>query len=69
MILVGNRPTQDHFSKVSIYNFLGVKYMKKGYIEMTEKIYLKTFEKCPGSVYFPLLQTSSLLMFKAYVRP
>ena len=36
---------------------------------MTEKIYLKTFEKCPGSVYFPLLQTSSLLIFKAYVRP
>ena len=22
---------------------------------MTEKIYLETFEKCPGSVYFPLL--------------
>ena len=25
---------------------------------MTEKIYLETFEKCPGSVYFPLLMTS-----------
>ena len=37
---------------------------------MTEKIYLETFEKCPVSVYFPLLlQTSSLLIFKAYVRP
>ena len=24
---------------------------------MTEKIYLETFEKCPGSVYFPLLMT------------
>ena len=23
---------------------------------MTEKIYLETFEKCPGSVYFPLLK-------------
>ena len=44
MIVVGNRPTQDHFSKVSIYNFSG---LKKGYIEMTEKIYLETFEKCP----------------------
>ena len=24
---------------------------------MTEKIYLQTFEKCPGSVYFPLLSS------------
>ena len=24
---------------------------------MTKKIYLETFEKCPGSVYFPLLKT------------
>ena len=55
MIVVGNRPTQDQFSKVSIYNFLGLKNIKKGYIEMTEKIYLETFEKCPGLVYFPLL--------------
>ena len=22
---------------------------------MTKKIYLETFEKCPGSVYFPIL--------------
>ena len=55
MIVVGNRPTQGHFSKISISNFLGVKNMKKAYLEMTEKIYLETFEKCPGSVYFPLL--------------
>ena len=55
MIVVGNRPTQDHFSKVSIHNFSGLKKYKKGYIEMTEKIYLETFEKCPGSIYFPLL--------------
>ena len=52
-----NRPTQDHFSKVSIYNFSGLKNIKKWYIEMTKKIYLETFEKCPGSVCFPLLQT------------
>ena len=56
MIVVGNRPTQDHFSKVSIYNFSGLKKYKKGYIEMTEKIYFQTFEKCPGSLFFPLLQ-------------
>ena len=35
---VENAATQDHFSKVSIYNFLGLKNMKKGYIEMTKKI-------------------------------
>ena len=29
MIVVRNRATQDHFSKVSIYNFLGVKNMEK----------------------------------------
>ena len=52
---MGNRPTQDHFSKVIIYNFSGLKNIKKVYIEMTEKIYLETFEKCPGSVCFPLL--------------
>ena len=40
MIVVENGPTQDHFSKVSIYNFLGQKNLKKGYIEMTEKLYL-----------------------------
>ena len=55
MIVVGNRPTQDHFSKVSIYNFLGVKNIKKGYIEMRKKVYIETFEMCPGPVYFPLL--------------
>ena len=31
MIVVGNRPTQDDFSKVSVYNFSGLKkYKKKG---------------------------------------
>ena len=55
MIVVGNRTTQDHFSKVLIYNFSSLKKYKKGYIERTKKIYLETFEKCPGSLYFPLL--------------
>ena len=55
MIVVGNRPTQDDFSKVSIHNFKVLKNIKKGYIEMTEKVYLETFEKCPESVCFLLL--------------
>ena len=29
MIVMGNRPTQDHFSKVSIYNFSGLKKYEK----------------------------------------
>ena len=29
MIVLGNRPTQDHFSKVSINNFSGLKKYKK----------------------------------------
>ena len=55
MIVVENRQTQDHFSKVSIYNFSGLKNIKKRYIKVTKKIYLEIFEKCPGSVCFLLL--------------
>ena len=58
MIVVGNRPTQDYFSKVSIYNFLGLKRYKKRVYKNHKKIYLETFEKCPGLVYFPLLMTT-----------
>ena len=39
----------------SIYNSSGLKDIKKEYIEMTEKIYLETFKKCPGSLRFSLL--------------
>ena len=46
MIVVGNRATQDHF--VSMYNFSGLKKYKKGYIEMTEKIYLETLRSALG---------------------
>ena len=58
MIIVGNWATQDHFSKVSIYSFSGLKRYKKR-VYRTEKIYLETFEKCPGSACFPLLQLVS----------
>ena len=36
------------FLKISICNFLGVKNMKKGYTEMTEKIYLETLKSVLG---------------------
>ena len=52
MIVVENRVIQDHFSMSRFCNVLG---LKKGYIEMTEKIYIKTFEKCARSLTFPLL--------------
>ena len=51
LIVVENRPTQDHLD-----NFSGLKKYKKEYMEMTEKIFLETFEKYHGSVYFPLLE-------------
>ena len=57
MIVVRNGSIQDHFSKVSIYNFSGPKNIKKTHIEMTEKIYLDTFEKCAGSIHFSLLKS------------
>ena len=55
MIVVENRATQETFQKSQFKIFQVLKNIKKGYIEMTEKIYLETFEKCPGSLYFPLL--------------
>ena len=45
MIVVKNRAIHDHFSMSRFCNTLG---LKKGYIEMTENIYLETFEKCAG---------------------
>ena len=56
MIVVGNRPIQDTSQKSQFIISQVLKNIKKGYIEMTEKIYLETFEKCPGSVYFPQLK-------------
>ena len=55
MIVVGNRPTQDRFLNSQFLIFQILKNVRKGYVEMKEKIYLETFEKCPGSVCFPLL--------------
>ena len=31
---------------------------------MTEKIYLETFEKCPGSVCFPLLNAVLIILLE-----
>ena len=55
MIVVGNGVTQETFLKAQFVIFRCQKYVKKGYIEMTKKIYLETFEKCPGSLHFTLL--------------
>ena len=55
MIVVGNGATQETFLKARFVIFGCQKYVKKGYVEMTKKIYLKTFKKCPGSLHFPLL--------------
>ena len=42
--------------------------LKKGYIEMTEKIYLETFEKCPGSLCFPLLWILFKVKIEFFIR-
>ena len=62
MIVVGNRPAHDTSQKSQFIIFQVLKNIKKGYIEMTKKIYLETFERCPGSVYFPLLEHFSLIL-------
>ena len=54
MIVVGNGATQDHFLKSRFVIFRCQKYVKIGYIEMTTKIYLATFKKCPRSLHFSL---------------
>ena len=48
MIVVRNWLTQDHFSKVSIYNFLGQKNMKKGYMEIPKKFTLRPLRSVLG---------------------
>ena len=52
MIVVENGPTQDHFSKVSIYNYLGLKNLKKGYMETTKKNYLENLRSVLGQSIF-----------------
>ena len=39
----GKRSGLGSLFNVSIYNFSGLKHIKKGYIEMTEKIFLEHF--------------------------
>ena len=58
MIVVENGATQDHFSRPQFAIFRCQKYVKKGYIELTKKIYLETFKKCPGLLRFPLLTSN-----------
>ena len=55
MIVMEDRATQDHFSRSQFVIFRCQKICKKRCIEMTKKIYLETFKKCPGSLCFPLL--------------
>ena len=59
-LVVGNRATQETFLKARFVIFRCQKYVKKEYMEMTKKIYLEPFKKCPGLLYFPLLTISFL---------
>ena len=55
MIVVGNGEPQRTLLKARFVIFRCQKYVKKGYMEMTKKIYLETLKKCPGSLCFTLL--------------
>ena len=55
MIVVGKKATQETPNKSEFKILQVLKNIKKRYIEMTEKIYLETSEKCPGSICFSLL--------------
>ena len=61
MIVVENKTTQDNFLKAPSVIFRCQKYVKKGYIEMTKKIYLETFKGCTRSLCFPLLIVQEIL--------
>ena len=54
-LVAGNGATKETFLKSRFVIFRCQKYVKKGYMEMTKKIYLETLKKCPGLVHFPLL--------------
>ena len=54
-MVVENRATQQSFLRSRFVIFRCQKYVKKGYMEMTKKFYLKTFKKCAGWLCFPLL--------------
>ena len=59
----GKRRDPGSLPNALIYNFSGLKYIKKGYIEMTKKIYLGLLKSVLGrSVfhYFPVSQILSL---------
>ena len=54
-LVAGNGATKETFLKSRFVIFRCQKYVKKGYMEMTKKIYLETLKKYPGSLHFPLL--------------
>ena len=54
MIVVCNGATWETFFRAQFVIFRCQKYVKKGYIEMTKKIYLETLKQCSRSLCFPL---------------
>ena len=60
MVVVGNRPTQDHFSKVSIYNFSGLKKYKKRVYRNDRKNLPRDFWKVSWVGLFPTTDDPSI---------
>ena len=52
---MGNGAAQRILLKARFVIFRCQKYVKKGYIEMTKKIYLEPLKGCAGLLHFPLL--------------
>ena len=53
--VVENRATQETFLKARFYNFWMSKICKKGYIEITKKIFLETLKSVLGRSIFHYL--------------
>ena len=68
MIVVGKRPTEDHFSKVSIYNFLGLKKCKKRVYRNDKKNLPWDFWEVPWVGLFPTTNLNFTINFITALR-
>ena len=60
MIVVESRATQETFQSLNL-QFLGLENIKKGHMEMTEKIYLETLKSVLGQSTFHYYKQSAQL--------
>ena len=68
MIVVGNGATQRTLLKARFVIFRCQKYVKKGYIEMTKKIYLQPFLRVCRVAPFPTTKIGDKILVKQWKR-